>query len=381
MKLLLGSFIACLGDLPKREQVLSSILPPLGRDGNRFNVDCSLLLSADKLIYDSESLTLLRSLKEKDIDRICDSIEILGDAGLLVLENFCKLADPVRGAIEQAVETTTRDFSIWVPHIKNQIETYDAMLPDFSSQFAATFTDWDHQIFGIAQYLMTTTGAVRAEDAAYIRQTIMQTNRRRRAADENQLLRNVIRPGIEAVYTNLHLANALDSVPYSWITLKGYYDQALVLAARNYSEKYRSLKACSQFFTVAFPEFRPYDTRAWVKLLKSSKLSDLRNRISEAIASEESIDAAFAQRAVAEFLNDKGRLEKRKTMSARLALPASLAGGVAGGALGGILGGVGGLLGGIGGSLIPEMIKSLADHAAERNIMSKHGWLYFMSDR
>jgi hypothetical protein len=371
MKLLLGSFASSNTALPA-SSVLSSHLPPLAISESGCDIDCSLLLVADQLVYDRGSIARLKDLSHPSIARVIESVKVLESEGFVQLVDVQGLVEQHRALRDRAAGLATRDFSVWIPSLHYQIRRLDQLVPALRATFEDTLTEWDVHAFGIASFLTKEAGRVTRNEALNLKRLALGTNQRRRYAEDNAKLRAIVEATVSNIYSNILAAEAFDAVPYSWDTLSSFYDTALVLAAKNAVPEYQALSTCRQFFSLGFRECEPRGAREWIKLLKHRKLADLRKRILVAVQGEENIDAEFARRALGEIDASRQRLATFKQYSGRIAASASLVGGTVGGILGG-------LVGGIAGSAVPVLAQETADAIAERRIMSTHGWMYFTS--
>jgi hypothetical protein len=379
MKLLAGSFTASMSDAELRGEIISALLPPLAHSGDGLDLEFSLLLAFDSLLFDRYCVERLEGYSHPVVRRIVQSIRTLEDEGFAVLYDFPSIVSKDRSLIERAVDVTTRDFSNWLPHIKHQLVQYDDVLPKLENSFGTLLSDWDKQTFGIATYLLAQTGRVNPAEAKEIRHLIDTTITRRRKNDENKRLREIIGSVVTNVYANLHLAETFDAIPYGWRTLDGFYDESLVIALRNIAPAAAEIKQCRQFFELAFREFKPRTVRGWLRLLKDSRIRDLRAQIKDSIREGQSIDKDYAQRKLAAFLETEGRIKTYKTCSARVGECVQIVGGAIGGLLGALASPEMGIVGGIVGGVTPYMAQEGIDKIVEKKLLSPHAWLYFTS--
>lgn len=374
MRLLLSAFAPSMGDAPEKHRVVTGVLPPLAPGHGGLDIDFSLLFVAEQLVFDRYSYERLREYKTPSALRVQDSLEILHDEGFLVLQDYGKLAEEHEAFRDRGVELVTQNISAWLPSVKMQIHRFDKLVTEFSREFSADMSEWDLHTYGIATFLLETEGRVDAERARNLRELILGTRQRRRKASENAQLAGVVRTVVRHVYTNLLIADRLQCIPYTWGTVGAAYDAALAMAAHNVTEETRSIQACNQFFTVAFREFAPRAARDWIRTLKHPKATELRARISQAVAENETLDNDFAKRSFSELAAAHERLSRLKRYSALGALVGGLVGGVLDGPLGGIAGG-------LAGTALPSAAQELIDRVQERKVMSKYGWMYFTEDR
>ena len=84
MKLLVGSFGATMTDIPATQDVVSGLLPPLAAAEDGLDLEFSLLLAFDALVFDRYSVERLENYNYPGIKRITHSLRVLEDAGFLV---------------------------------------------------------------------------------------------------------------------------------------------------------------------------------------------------------------------------------------------------------------------------------------------------------
>lgn len=364
MKLLLNSFVATMGNIPDKHNVLSGLLPPLEKAERGLDIDYSLLLCAELLVFDEYSYDRLKSYRHDAIRRLWDNMRVLKDAGFLRLVDFQAKLHESRLIRRKQLDATTTDLSIWLPHLKAQVGKYDNVLKGLKHAYGDALSPWDEHTFGIATYLLAHKRKLDGKEALGLRELIDT------AQPNNERVRAVLRPVVEVVQANVHLARELSCVPYCWGTLTGYYDQTLVMLARTLDSERREMRQCRRFFGQAFPQFKPRSAGDWVELLSHRKVRALRERIAKAIKDRDDIDGEFGKRSLDALAAAKGRLARFKKYSGWIAGPVAVAGGVVGGELAGIAGAVAG-------HVVPVLAHKGTESVARRVIMKPHDWLYF----
>jgi hypothetical protein len=121
MKLLAGSFSATMGDVPDNHDVVSGLLPPLAQADGVLDLEFSLLLAFDAIVFDRYSLQRLESYRDPGTRRVAESLRVLESEGLVVLEDLRARVASDRTFIDRAADTALRDASQWMPHLKHEI--------------------------------------------------------------------------------------------------------------------------------------------------------------------------------------------------------------------------------------------------------------------
>src|SRR5262249_29155517 len=156
----LQSFAASRNSLADRSDVFTGLLPPLAPVESGVDLDFSLLLVADQLVSDLGSFKSLQNYSYPQVKRIVDSLLMLANEGFLEFRDYRADIAHDRAFIDKAVDTTMRDFTLWIPPLQNQIKIYDRLLPRFRRQFGPLLSEWDSQTFGVACYLLEETGKI-----------------------------------------------------------------------------------------------------------------------------------------------------------------------------------------------------------------------------
>ena len=71
-------------DIANRDDIASALFPPLAQAGDELDLEFSLLLAFDSIVFDRYSVERLASYDHPTIRRIVQSLRILEDAGFLV---------------------------------------------------------------------------------------------------------------------------------------------------------------------------------------------------------------------------------------------------------------------------------------------------------
>jgi hypothetical protein len=365
MKLLLASFTAAMGSAPEKHRVLSGLLPPLERGKHGMDIDYSLLLCADKLVFDRRSYEHLADYSHEGIRKLRESMRLLHDAGFLELEDFRASLHQNRQALKDQLRLLTADLSGWLPQLKLQLRRYPAVLQGLRDSFGSALSAWDEHTFGISSYQFSKRRKINARESQRLRDLVLATEE----ANQEEV-RNIVTPVVRVVQANLHMATELRCVPYCWGTLTGYFDQTLAFLARKFEVARTSIRKCHRFFAQVFPQFAPRDATGWVKLLEDKRVRHLRQRIARAIAGEEVLDEEFGRRSLEALARTENRLARFKKYSAWAAFPVEVAGALIGHYKAGIPGAVAG-------HSIPRMVHAGIETAVHHALMKQHAWLYF----
>ncbi len=371
MKFLLGSFQPHMNRIDDPKGLIhSGLLPPLSSDGGRVEIDYSLLLISEKLLFDEYSFTRILDSKDSIYKNLRESLRVLKDEEFLELVNLTSTIENCKNELKTNTSAITYKVPLWIQSFKDHVKSFEETRTLLKEQFGNKLSDFDLAPYGIFKYLYEKHGKIEYDRVKELERFVLKTNKRKRTKKENEMLMRLIIPSIEVVLMNILLSKALGAKLYNWTTLNSYYKMLLPIAAEIADEKKEKYTVAQKFFTIAFPTYKPQSPSRWIKLLRHKHVCKLRDKIDETTRLGINIDPRFAQECLKNLIKTNQDIERLKKINGWISIPTSFIGGIAGGA-------IGGFTGGILGSLTPALAVEYINKIKSQKMMREHDWLYF----
>jgi hypothetical protein len=184
--------------------------------------------------------------------------------------------------------------------------------------------------------------------------------KKRREAYYRSTLKGVLEVYLSYVNANLLLSSELGMGFHDWLDFLPFYRQKFLSIGRRSLPNEQSVSAVEALFEVSFPEFAIKDTQTFLKVLRDSRLEDLRSLVQKAADGEVAFDQAFARQTLQDILKIEQRVARYRRLIFYLALPLHMVpwAGIA----------------------AHKAAEEIVGSVVERRLNRSHRWYYLLSD-
>jgi hypothetical protein len=318
MRLLLGSLVNTIpASHTNVDGFVTAAIPPLTITPSGAEIDYSLLLFADQLVFDEESLNFLLDHSDSALNAIGRSADTLRREGLLETINFRSLAIKYENRIELAAQRATENPEYWITGIRDHIRKYEGVRPGLARLIPNYMSAWDEQIFPIANYFAKQDRPVSRIAAKRLTNLILTKEPAQMTSRQLDAVQLVIAETVRVVSAQALVAEDSTSRHYSWNTCDHIFDMLATFRPTTSEPIAPNLKGCRDFFRLAYPEFAPTTQAKWLEILLHKDVGALRKKIADASNAGFPIDAEFARKEFVRLISTLGETGRKKMFVGR----------------------------------------------------------------
>ena len=272
-------------------------LPPLkiSSDG-RLDIDPTILLVADELVFDKSSADAIFQREEPTCARLQETLRVLRDEGFVTFEDFGRVIRNQENEFHSDLNRELLRVEAWLPLVRKSIDQWD----EIAKRQKGALSEGQHSLLNLEPGAVAS--AVVAVDLKFISRDVKRV-RRAIFSDEPGLMDWEIRARKAAVaawvgptISNLLIGAATEIPPLDWETMDAFYKAKTYGTENRLKEEVDKLQ---QFFNLALPQLKPKSAEQLVEILKDERSRDFRRMIAEAAADGTLIDQEFGRRAIA----------------------------------------------------------------------------------
>lgn len=377
MELMLTSFGTTEKDIEAfQDRSMFYGMPPLKIGLNPLNYfftpDYPILLICEKLVLNKNSFALLRDSKISPYKLIADTMQELYYEGFIELVDFRNILERNKELLKKMIK---HDLSI----IEQWIEPFEESLNIWNNFFhrAQRFTQKDIDFIIHSSSYKESDIKKMVNEADFYRSvllhsahtplaTINLTMGWYRSADKSKKmeffnrLKELIHPYLSYVNANIILSNELGIGFHDWADFLPFYRHKFLSVGKEHTKEQQQMKESQKLFELSFPEFQIFDKRNFIKIMKDSRIVDLRKLVESAAKGEVEFDQKFARSVFKEVLGIEKQVSKFRKIISYVTIPV-------------------GFLPWIG-TVTQKVIEEIAGTLFEEKLKSKYRWFYLISD-
>ncbi len=320
-------------------------IPPVVDVDGLWNLDFTSLLLFDRVIVDSQSVEFVQHSRLKVHRSLRETIAVLADQGFLEVRDYGEIARRSSDELRSMDEAEAAAKSVWRKAGRGSIGIWkQKALPatDIRSRFS----------FAIWYYMLQNGGAFTFEEAERLERIALEVGKKE-ARLRNELHEFASQTYLRQVHLNLILARELAGTVLDWENIQPFYHEKLLRVAGGRDERNQRAKL-KELFTMGLPDYQPRNAKEFLRLASDRRLSRLREIITYAAQTGESVDQRFVQSSLRELMDSRERADRLRKRTAWITSPL--------------------LLLHLPGHLIREVIVEGLHHAAKTKIEEQYSW-------
>lgn len=346
-------------------------MPPLPSAGlsDGFLPDYGILLLCKRVILDAETWTCLSTGKyHPAYENVALLTKMLHREGFIRIEDFGSIVNENRSLLKSMLARDLKHLDDWVDPLLEAQSIWDSYvsasgilkIQDMSKQtkqiirramgnsdklFLRPTKALETQSFGFASKFFALKLLRDGEDsaqtafaAAHVRSALgeelgkaklvrdaLHSARVRRRKEYRAALREHLTEYLACVNANLVLSHSLRAGFHDWEDFAPFYREKFLTIGRGETDDQKRVRKSKQLFEVAFPTFgRSCDAGRVLKVLKDSRVADLRLLVDKAVADETEFDKEFANQTLQEVVKIGQLIDRRKRVLSYVSSPLGL---------------------------------------------------------
>lgn len=336
--------------------MISTSVPPLLPFADRVDLDYTPLLLFDQALLDVNTVSNVESLDDSSFRPLRDTLRALLDAQLIVpidMESqLCECAADL-----QALDNEELAGATWTHLAKDAAAQWSRLGAQLHIALKGQLTAADMLPVGVVEWLVDTGQPLTPEATAAALRLLARYKPTTRHLLASEVQRYVTRSYLRHLHAVLFLAERLQSAWYDWSNMKTFYDAKYRRVLRTLAPEQRRLSSAYAILEQAFVAFRPTKASDIVRILRDPRLLSLRQRVKEAADAGETLDPAFAERALAALSRAKTKIQQRLWLSGWIATLVGWQSPV--------------------GSVLSKISEEALSRLLPRQQLKVHRWLYF----
>lgn len=298
-------------------EILTTSAPALIPFGNCVDLDYLPLILFEKGVLDRYSFEYIRDSDIPWLKDTRESVLALHAEGFLEADlTFRSYLDGDKDLLMQADEDSIADYKTWVPVAQRAAKHWKLTSAQLESSLGIQLGLVEKTPYGIVHFLQEHGLQLTAAEAARLESLLFDHSANARRKDVQELQRHVVRCYLASVHACLRLAHRLDASWYDWENMRAFYERKALQSVT--SDAFDPAVNTGRVFFKNFSAFRPKSTAQLIKLLRDSRISDLRAKIKELSATGQPINDEFVNRALTAMEDAKSRVQRIVDLSGYL---------------------------------------------------------------
>lgn len=266
-------------------------LPPIKIYRNRIDLEFPPLLQADRIVMDRQSYDLIVRAPLRGLDCLARSLRTLREhRGMLEVQSYMPALDQaLRWKIVNTTNQALCNVEAYRDPVRRTIAIWDRLAPSFAKALGQDRQSDFVQPIGILHGARADGDRITLARIREVRRVVAK--KRDLTPEETALLKEVLRPYLDHVHTNLALAmrEALGCPVHDWSDLTPIYQAVYAHTLADECVSERRARKLNELF-VALPQFEPTNILQFLRIMTHSRVKDLRRFIADATATETAFD-------------------------------------------------------------------------------------------
>ncbi len=329
-----------------------------------FVPDYEILLLADRLILDQQSIEELSKHKTGLYSEVASTLKILHSEGFIKTIDFESVLHAKKDLLSQMVENDLKDIEKWVPILndsKSIWEKFYKLIADekkgsaVSSPELVLSTIEMHEFVQVNDHIYYGSTDVRGKLKRFslFFKVLFGNNFKSERVEES------IRGYLNYVNSNIIISNELNCGFYDWSDIEPFYNQKFA-SIRGQEEVKDRVQSVKELFKVSFPQFGHWDSKSLIRALQDKRIVELKNLVDDAAKGKVEFDCEFADRTILEVFRINKDVKKYRKIISRATIPLKMIP--------------------IIGSPAQELINDIGIELYEDRKKEKFQWYYFISE-
>lgn len=295
--------------------------------GNKFVPDYTVLLLADKVIFDEASLVQLLDNPDESYQTIADMFEVLKDKKLIEVADYSSVLEENKTVLDKMLRNDFSATEQWVPILRESNKIWDQFVEQIPD-----LTDYD-------------------------KKSLLSKKLTGKQLNDITFLKKTLRPHLTNANANIVLSNQLGAGFYDWADFQPFYQKKFCYAGLNVKVA-AEVEEAQKRFEFLFPTFKIRDIDHLIELLKDKRVRSFREVVQQA-ANGEPFTKESADIVLKEVHDIDRSIKKFEKIIAFLTAPMSLL---------------------QGGSLVRDASRSIANALVDGKLKADYQWFYFIKD-
>lgn len=291
--------------------------PALLPIGNGVAFDYVPLILFEQACLDRDSFDFIQSTNIPALNSVRESVIALREEGFLdATMSFREQLAPDVELLKQAEDECVDDYRSWLPLVRKAAKQWRSISGTLQHECGVPISPIERFPYGIAHFANDHGLELSDRQLSDLETLLFKARPNTRNVLAQDVHRHVVRCYLASVHTCMRLAERLGASWYDWENLVPFYERKATQAVSAIPDK-EYIKTGRHFFH-HFQVFLPTNVGELIKILKDSRVKDLRHKISDLAASGAEVDERWVKAALAAMEDAKSKAYRAVDISGYL---------------------------------------------------------------